>query len=159
MLVGMSVIVVVGGAFLVYDPHPPGWKLTSAERSDIDAGGWKDALEPLETIPVEPNQAAEEVAERLAAEYCSERETRRLEEHNTDHDYVMFVPGCFEIDEPEHRLETPSAPVEVVVGGPPVIEFNDGIRERPCMVNAGAQYKGLGTCVHDLLHTPKDSDG
>ena len=149
--VGACLLFAGAGLYVLYDPHPPGWRLTAAERADIAAGGWKDALEPIETIPVGSEQAAEEVAARLAAEYCSERETRRYEQHNTDFDYVKYVPACFEVDEPDHRLEAHSALVEVEVrgSGPPMLYVH--AKRRPCMVNVGAQYEGLGVCVRDLL--------
>jgi hypothetical protein len=152
VLGGVCLVVLVAAFLDFYDPHPPGWELTSAERANIDAGGWKDALEPLKTIPIEPKQAAEEVAARLAVEYCSKSETARLEEHNTDNDYITYVPACFHIEEPRSRLETPDALIEVSIfkAGPPIIEFN-GVREHQCLVNAGARYEGEGTCIRDLL--------
>jgi hypothetical protein len=150
VLGGVCLVVLVAAFLDLYDPHPPGWGLTSAERANVAAGGWKDALEPHESIPIEPNQAAEEIASRLAGKYCGVPETNRLEQHDTDYDYIKFVPACFEIDEPKHRLETSTAAIEVHVGDLPMIEFN-GIREHSCRVNAGDQYKDFGLCVRNLL--------
>ena len=152
LVVGLALLGFLATAgYVVYESrHPRGWKLTSAERADIVRGGWKEAIQPVDTIPVAPEAAAEEVAARLAGEYCSERETERVEKNTTDHDYVKYIPGCFEVDEPDDRLEQHSALLEVAVqGGPPILLFE--WKAERCMVNAGDQYEDHGICIHNLL--------
>jgi hypothetical protein len=149
--VGLSLVAVALFGLWIYEPRPEGPGLSRAEIADIKRGNWRDALEPLETLPTNAEASAAEVAKRLSLRYCEDESTNMTEQHTTDHDYVMYVPGCLDIAEPADRLESASAELMVLVGEPPTLEFGGRLALRPCLVNVGAQYEEHGTCIKDLL--------
>jgi hypothetical protein len=152
---------VAGGVVVVLALAAVAWSLSSTESpsgtselsgsalNDLRQGGWRKAIAPHATLPVDPDVSAQAIAARIAQEYCGEPDVREVTHSNeTTNDTRFFVPGCVPVDEGgENRLDFPEATLEVHPGELPTV----GVRGMgSCHVNVGARYEGFGLCVTNL---------
>jgi hypothetical protein len=146
-------LVVAVTAWSLYSNESPGdnsSELSGDALNDLRRGGWRKALAPHATLPIDPEVSAQVIAARIAEEYCGEPDVREVTHSNeTTNDVRFFVPGCVPVDEGgEDRLDFPEAVLEVHPGDLPTV----GVRGAgSCHVNVGARYEGFGLCVTDLL--------
>ena len=148
----VGVVAVAGAVWAVIaDPEAEQNDILSDEKlEELREGGWREAVKPLATLPVDPNTSAQAVAARIAQEYCGEPEVREVTHSNeVPNDTRFFVPACVPVTrDGTTRLDIPYATISVTPGELPVVRVEGG---DSCNVNVGARYDGFGLCVTNLL--------